>query len=109
MSQESDAPTIQAIDRVVTPQAVDSAPDISIVESSPTRLFKCQACHVTFLTEVGLHAHHAKYPLYAESSLAEVADIGLKPTTTMKAPKVIIKYMLACQPEGPCPEPAKMY
>ena len=34
---------------------------------------------------------------------------GVPQSIIVKPPKVTIKHMLACQPEGPCPECAKMY
>ena len=88
---------------------VEAIPDNSIVELTRTKLFKCQTCYVTCFTEVSLHAHHAKYPLHADHNTAQAVNAGAQTTTTTKVPNVIIKHMLACQPEGPCPEPTKIY
>ena len=90
-------------------QAVDRTHELQPVEPAPPKLFKCQTCHDTFLSGVGLHTQHAKYPMHTDRATAEAANTGVQQTITVKPPKVTIKHMLACQPEGPCPESAKMY
>ena len=44
----------------------------------------------------GLHAHYAKHPLHADRTAAEAANPGAQTTTSVKAPKVTIKHILAC-------------
>ena len=102
----------------VAAQGIDLTPDIfqdtsdppaSSGDSAPPKLFRYQTCHDTFFTEVSLLAHHNKFPQHADRTTTEVANPGTRQPGTAKPPKVTIKHMLACQPEGPYPEPAKMY
>ena len=106
---EAQAIEAQAVDRTHVLQPAAPVPATSIFDSAPPKLFKCQTCHDTFLSGVGLHTQHAKYPMHTDRATAEAANTGVQQTITVKPPKVTIKHMLACQPEGPCPESAKMY
>ena len=88
-------------------------PNTELVASNPapkpTPLFRCQACHTTFLTEIGLIVHHAKFPQHASDECAEVSG-ALPPTRPEhRIPRITVKHMLACRPDGPCPVPARMY
>ena len=56
----------QAVDRTHVLQQDAPVLALSIVDSAPPKLFKCQTCHNIFLIAMGLYAHHAKYPTHAD-------------------------------------------
>ena len=91
------------------PMEIDDTTDKSTAAIRLTQLFKCHACHTTFLTETGLTAHHQKYPQHAQTDHSDIKPDSVHPGTDTRPAKVTVKLMLAAHPDGPCPEPTKMY
>ena len=92
-----------------TPMEVDADTDgIGHVDRS-TPLFKCLACHTTFLTEKGLITHHQKHPKHAQMDRPLDQSTPVPQGSEPRPAKVTVKLMLASHPDGPCPEPARMY
>ena len=74
-----------------------------------TPLFKCLACHTTFLTKTGLITHHQKHPKHAQMDRPVDQSASVHQGSDPRPAKVTMKLMLASHPDGPCPEPARMY
>ena len=83
------------------------APNFELADSTaapkPTPLFRCQACHTTFLTETGLIAHHGKFPQRGSDERSEVSGVLPSTRPEHRIPRITVKHMLACRPDGPCP------
>ena len=91
------------------PMEIDDTVDKCVAAFRSTQLFKCHACHTTFLTETGLTIHHQKYLQYAQIDRSDIKSDSIYPGIDTRPAKVIGKLILATQPDEPCPEPTKMY
>ena len=91
------------------PMEVDADTDGIGHVARSTPLFKCLACHTTFLTETGLVTHHQKHPKHVQMDRPVDQSASAHQGSDTRPAKVTVKLMLASHPDGPCPEPAKMY
>ena len=53
--------------------------------------------------------HHQKHPKHAQMDRSNDSLGSAHQGSDIRPGKVIVKLMLASHPDGPCPEPAKMY
>ena len=90
------------------PMEVDADTDGTGHVARSTPLFKCLACHTTFLTETGLVVHHQKHPKHVQMDRPVDQSTSVHQGSDPRPAKVTVKLMLASHPDGPCPEPAKM-
>ena len=93
------------------PEPCVTNPEIvaSIPAPKPTPLLRCHACNTTFLTEIGLIAHHAKFPQHASSDRSEASTEHQPQRPEHRTPRITVKHMLAYRPAGSSPVPARMY
>ena len=63
----------------------------------------------TFRIEIGLVTHHQKHSKHAQMDRSNDSLGSAHQGSDIRPAKVIVKLMLASHPDGPCPEPAKMY